>query len=600
MPHEYKSALAQAAGQAISTRPPSSLPFPADTSSSSISPERSVHIRIAPMKTKLTSSSGEERQHTTGMNVPRTTPKQPPLVLEPTYRLFPQPDLREEKQQRRSSSTTDLRNESELQEEHPRPTRREPQTQARSHPHHPTHGLKLQLQQTSASNSRSTRLQGASTKTVHERQTTKSEPMRVSFNEQPTSRKQSNEASTTVTGDYRPFYPALQDTARSEKRDTMTTRQFDRHCLDLIKSHGVRKLLKSSTKEPTLPPSSLPFRLNTAIEPFRNLCICDPKIAGQPIKLKSKYFALGPRGLKVSACGFINLPLNSSRQLRPFLGIYHRPHPDKSPVYVLEYAAGLMSQESSSTEPIYVLACQIDITEFIKKLTYRMLAAKFQAEAYAERQATREAKEEAEHHKRGSIEIRHRDSAIMIDTTRNLSNLNLAGKAADQYKGGLIRAVRIEQALKIIDDDEASSPINELEIDDFSAPPKDRNPLSEAVTPELQSLLSTILRQYKDCFVLSPTSSLDGIFQAQSSSHWQISYTSYDVHAARADLRVALSKTKQEVLASLGAQLAGYRDIREMIRWGARGERKMLCAVPMIRDRGLGASCWLCFLLDAT
>lgn len=593
MPYEYKSALAQAAGQAIGARPLISLPLPDSSSSSSTPRERSVGIQEVPNSSKLIRGAGENKRTTTPMSQPSHPAQRPPLVLEPKYRLFPQPDLREKPQRRSSLAASQRSEQRSQQEERVRPTRSESQTsETKSQKQDRKHEATSRLERTSASNSYAAPSQGPSTKTLHERRTSQPEPKRVSF--QDSSPKRSVEASATVTEKHTPLPTAPPDTARAEKRRTMTTRQFDQECLDLTKSYGVRKLLRSATKEPTIPSSSLSFRLNTAIEPFRNLCICDPKIRGQPIKLKSRYFALSPRGLKVGACEFINLPLDGSQQLRPFLGIYHRPHHDNSPIYVLEYAAGLLSQESPCSEATYVLACQIDVTEFIKKLTYRMLAAKYQAEVEAERKA----QQEAEQRKRGSIEIRHRDSAIMIDTSRNLSSLNLAGRASDRYKGGPVRSVRIEQPLEIIVDDEASSPINWLEIDNFPAPPKDRSLLPEIVKHELQSLLSTILSQYKDCFVLSPTSSLDGIFQAQSSSHWQISYTSHAVHAAKDDLRGALSKTKQEVLASLGAQLAANREIREVIRWGARGERKTLCAVPMVRDGSLGPSSWLCFLLD--
>ena len=103
---------------------------------------------------------------------------------------------------------------------------------------------------------------------------------------------------------------------------------------------------------------------------FRSICICDISIIGNPIRLHSRHFSLGPRGLKIGQAQFLNLP----HQQKHACHLSFQPGPYKKPQFILEYANALLSAETDGTA--YVLATQMDVTTIIYQLA-EVLNAKY-------------------------------------------------------------------------------------------------------------------------------------------------------------------------------------------------------------------------------
>lgn len=153
--------------------------------------------------------------------------------------------------------------------------------------------------------------------------------------------------------------PSAQQRTRTRDSDT------DRRCLSLLRHPHV--LARLSPGRVAAPSHSLgavtacpPRLLLPAL--FRSLCICDIKLAGQPIQMASRDFRLGPRGLRVGACEFLNLQtrrggdysLTAERSGGGRLG------------FVLELAVPLVSARTGELK--VVLAAQMDVTAVVRQL----------------------------------------------------------------------------------------------------------------------------------------------------------------------------------------------------------------------------------------
>ncbi|OCK85892.1 hypothetical protein K432DRAFT_377271 [Lepidopterella palustris CBS 459.81] len=146
--------------------------------------------------------------------------------------------------------------------------------------------------------------------------------------------------------------------------------QIDCMSLHLAESYGIQfgvrarcwdrlRVMSSQDKGETEP---LDF---THDLPFVSLCITDPAIRGNPIRLHSDNFRLGPRGMKVGACMFLNLPFGSEDDC----ALEVLPGSDKRPRFVLQLRTELVSPVDGRR--VFMLASQIDFTESFRRLAVR-------------------------------------------------------------------------------------------------------------------------------------------------------------------------------------------------------------------------------------
>lgn len=278
---------------------------------------------------------------------------------------------------------------------------------------------------------------------------------------------------------------------------------------------------------------------------------------------------------------------------------------------MLEYATPLISEETG--EVAYIFAATVDVTLFVREQVARLLATD---EDYAEIDALGHAPRRRRASRRKSIQIQQKDSGVFIDPARNFSRRDLSVKASAEKMYASGPEVRIQRHDDSHNDgyesqekgnadegDDHESKIDWLLLDDFPVPPvTDRLPaLPGNVETALQQLFAHAVTQHRHAFLLTSTATLrsSSSHKAQS-GQWLVSYTSPALHKRRKDLAVALSKTEEGVLREVGEMLAGDRDVSTQIAWGVAGERRLLKAVPMMRDgrAGGGVACWLCFLLD--
>lgn len=337
-----------------------------------------------------------------------------------------------------------------------------------------------------------------------------------------------------------------QDCHLEEWLSSADAKKLDLVCLKIIKLPQVREILKSATRLRVDESCRLSNGLSlTKPQMFRSLCLCDPKINGYPIQMRSKFFTLGPRGLRVGACEFLNLPNADSDDC--FLELSPRPSVDGRPRFVLEYATTLISEESAL--PTYVLASQTDVTQAIQEVAATVMLERMQAST------TRQA---------GSFRNKKsRHSGVAIDEDEGCTSDSMSNSPVDWMTA--LRTPRGTQRRK--------------------------HRISPRTADALFSLLNQVAMQHARAFVLSQPRHSDS-----TSSEWQIVYTSPAVHRRPADLCVALSHTESATLLRLGTALRGETPVKMTVQWGEASEDMLLIAEPMMRDQKV--SCWLCFLVD--
>ncbi|KAF2493586.1 hypothetical protein BU16DRAFT_84036 [Lophium mytilinum] len=103
-------------------------------------------------------------------------------------------------------------------------------------------------------------------------------------------------------------------------------------------------------------------------ELFSSLCVAETSIMGNPIKFHSEAFRLGPRGLRVGGCMFLNRPSSRGEEFR--LETTVRDH--ARPGFVLEWCTELW--QANKTDSALLLCSQLDMTESIRSLAVQKAA----------------------------------------------------------------------------------------------------------------------------------------------------------------------------------------------------------------------------------
>ena len=295
---------------------------------------------------------------------------------------------------------------------------------------------------------------------------------------------------------------------------------------------------------------------------FKSLAICDPRIQGYPIKLKSKYFSMGPRSLKVGKCQFLNIPDGEGNGF--FLS--SRPGSDGRPQFVLEYAGTLIGAESGSAT--YIVSSQMDMTLNMRNLATNLLA----------------------------------DSKDYGPTSKYFKLLTaLYANASTNPKSYLGRMKQHESSFppktpykKLSSRDsvdwlelahEQSLMEDGLGLDRHQ---EDEIALPDADMTSLAGLIKDLTFIHRERIVLSAS---------PSTGFWQISWLSPSLFADQENAKVGLSNTPSDALITLGIELSNKRPVSLLVKWGTSAEEKRMYCVPMYHD---DFACWLCFLLPAS
>ena len=322
---------------------------------------------------------------------------------------------------------------------------------------------------------------------------------------------------------------------------TPSPKDIDDYALGLIEADNVQQSVRQSSNFITMDDNAHTSCTSEMFLPpiFKSLCVCDPNIKGHPVQLRSKFFSIGPRGLKVGRCEFLNLPGNSGEDCI----LSSRPGSDGRPQFVLEYTTSLISQESKSCT--YIMASQMDMTLNIRDLATSLL--------------------------RKFSELDRCDTELTShDPSMGLGSRDL--DISDQ------EPVSVDW-LAFADEDE-SQPKPVMKRDIISA--------YEPGLINLREIVEDVKFFHRDSFILAP---------AKGTGFWQISSASSSLCARGVDLHAGLSSTPAETLRNLGASLSEQQPITMVIKWGPTALEKRLYCVPMFR-KDLG--CWLCFLVDAS
>lgn len=157
--------------------------------------------------------------------------------------------------------------------------------------------------------------------------------------------------------------------------------KVDEMCLLLLQTREIKQAVRSLGWRLSSTPSTSPDELNFPYPRlFTSLCICDPNITGYPIQLHTPAFALGPRGMQLGACKFLNLPFGD----HDTCDLFPEPADARNTTglrFTLEYAGNLVSRKAGPV--MWVLAAKMDVTDAMRTLARRVLAAAAVAPASA-------------------------------------------------------------------------------------------------------------------------------------------------------------------------------------------------------------------------
>ncbi|KAF2808187.1 uncharacterized protein BDZ99DRAFT_534120 [Mytilinidion resinicola] len=135
--------------------------------------------------------------------------------------------------------------------------------------------------------------------------------------------------------------------------------------LEFAKSKEIKDAIRRWKKQSSLSNSSKPSNQSDFLvldEIFSSLCIAETSVMGNPIKVYSEAFRLGPRGLRVGDCMFLNRPSLGGEEFS--LETMLRDH--VRPGFVLEWCTELLQANKSGSA--LLLCSQLDITESFQSL----------------------------------------------------------------------------------------------------------------------------------------------------------------------------------------------------------------------------------------
>ncbi len=287
-------------------------------------------------------------------------------------------------------------------------------------------------------------------------------------------------------------------------------------------------------------PLSVPEFIELSLPPiFDSLCICDSNIMGSPIRLHSHGFSLGPRGLTVGCCKFLNMPFTESEAK----ALTVQGSDDGRPRVFLEVATSLLDQRHG--QRTFVVASQIDVTHIVRKVAV--------LEAFYEK--------------------------AMHESSENTVTVNMDNPTVDMNW--------LELGLS----EDEGRPESSGPLFDGTA----------VRSPHMWSFLHLIERIgsfYRHFFILLPAASSTAPTSAVD--RYAITYVSPAVLQSKPDLDANVSATEPAVLSQLGKDLAKGQRVAVNIKWGVMEESKWLICNPMTDNTRASRSVvwWLCFLID--
>lgn len=325
---------------------------------------------------------------------------------------------------------------------------------------------------------------------------------------------------------------------------------------------------------------------------FTSLCITDPNIPGDPIKFHSAAFRLGPRGLKVGRCMFLNLPFGEGQDV----GVDVMMDGDGRLRFLLEIAMRCVSvggRRRGRERGEMLLASQVDVTEAVRELVERWV------DEGAEDEGRRFEAGESERSMGGGESL----SWSTLPTSFGISGTEPKAVATDFTWLDLSDA-EIEAAAASPVADICFSPTelthNFVGGDPPAIPDTAAFTKSTGVASEERAFLRLcheIQSDHQDFLVFAPSSSSSSSseFSTPVLSGYLIRYVSPSLSSSHTDLRANFGCTAPEELGELADRLESGVEVGTGVRWGVEGQEKWSKWVRVGDGRSSGW--WICFLV---
>ncbi|KAI9665403.1 MAG: hypothetical protein M1831_001841 [Alyxoria varia] len=398
-----------------------------------------------------------------------------------------------------------------------------------------------------------------------------------------------------------------QKPAKRSNTYSFSASEVDLLALDLVESQSVQQAVREQALNlPQVDPDPNYENSTELLLPalYKSMCICDTNVSGSPVRYRSKYFSIGPRGLKVGRCQFLIVPDQVGNEVY----LTARPGGDSRPHFVLEYVGSLIN--GSTGDPLgYIMAAQMDVTYNIRCLATNMLRRKRENQVDRYSTVSVDAHPPALDNKQASLGVPssppppyapelHRPMSMMSIDWLAVATEESFAEDDQQFVLTPNASTSTPEIGPTITHGIPNNKANDPTIQ------KDTPTLSDADFSNLHEHVSLIRFFHRDFFVLAPN---------PETKFWQIASNSPSLSETSADIADAVSHTGQDTLQRLGELLSGSEQISMMIRWGVEGSLKRLYCVPMCGGgAGAGAEgdeegetdasgrCWLCFLVDGS
>ncbi|KAJ9646358.1 hypothetical protein H2201_008058 [Coniosporium apollinis] len=320
---------------------------------------------------------------------------------------------------------------------------------------------------------------------------------------------------------------------------------------------------------------------------FASVCITDSNIPGNAIKFHSAAFRLGPRGLNVGACMFLNLPSGN----RQGVGVDVFMGDDGRLRFVLEIAMRCVSvgrRARGRGRGELLLASQVDVTEAVRGIVG----------SWVDEGAEEEGGDFGAGESEGSMGDGERLTYCYLPRPYDPSGTNTETVATDFTWLDLSDA-EIEAAAASPVANTCLSPTELSQIFAASEHPVRSETTAFAQPTGVTSDALAFLRlcreiqsDHHDFLVFAPSPS-PSEFSTPALVGYIIRYASPSL-SSHADLRANFGHTAPEVLRELANMLQSGIDAGTDVRWGVEGEEKWSKWVRVGDGR---SGWWVCFLV---
>jgi hypothetical protein len=284
---------------------------------------------------------------------------------------------------------------------------------------------------------------------------------------------------------------------------------------------------------------------------FHSICVCDVRISGLPIKSHSAAFSLGPKGLTVGRCQFLNSPCTAAGTcaLVPEMGA------DGKIRYLLDIGVPLVNPQEATEA--FILISQVDMTDVVRGLAGSNLWC---------RESPNAASESSQWYHDMFHPTAH-DSDRKYTAARRCSRPSMAEENSNQW---------------------AFSPCPCPEYSESTAGSR------------FAQLVGLLYWLHEDAFVLS--SHEDTETHTRPSSTHALTFTSPSLVGVKQNLNANLSASPAGVVQQVNLGLQRRQLVKITVKWGSHGTPKVLYCIPLQSDHKATrqVNLWICFVVNTS